>query len=178
MATAHVALLRRWNTLTSSKKKKKVKTSPKLVQSTHSTRTKRTIERQLHDSIIFSLKNGKTRDNVNYVLDEEIRKIHDTAPFGSKLLVISVSHFDESCPCPNESNREKKFPPKKKKKIERRRGIRNKGRMEMAKSNWESFVKVIRHNLTFRETAATPPTTDPSAIYIWLAIFRGKRLWK
>lgn len=94
------------------------------------------------------------------MLDEEIRKIHDTAPFGSKLLVISVSHFDGSFLFERIESK-KKIQKKKSKKRERNeRGITEIKEKWKLHDRAEDRVKVIRHNLAFREMAATTPSTN------------------
>lgn len=100
------------------------------------------------------------------MLDEEIRKIHDTAPFGSKLLVISVSHFDESFLFERIESK-KKFQKNKK-----RDGRGEKQEESEIKEKWklhnriENRVKVIRHNLTFREMTTTPSTNLVRHLYL------------
>lgn len=94
------------------------------------------------------------------MLDEEIRKIHDTAPFGSKLLVISVSHFDGSFLFERIESKKKNSKKKSKKRERNERGITEIKEKWKLHDRAEDRVKVIRHNLAFREMAATTPSTN------------------
>lgn len=94
------------------------------------------------------------------MLDEEIRKIHDTAPFGSKLLVISVSHFDGSFLFERIESKKKNSKKKSKKRERNERGITEIKEKWKLHDRAEDCVKVIRHNLAFREMAATTPSTN------------------